>query len=261
MTTTDITHALRNASSPAARLAAWQSAPTVRRLRELREEMVKPYNKGETLATLRKSRLTSAGPELSSPEAERSYLWLSGESDPECLDLIQGRKFLDHRGWFVDEYQDDTLETCAVFLCRFPRLVFYGVRDSSEGGIRVNLDDWQEIGFSDCEAEYHARDARKDAAKEIIRSCDSSTQREAEDSIEYFRKDRMGIELEETKEILSALRQSIRALCRELKALCPSTLATEYPATSSAVRASLKRMLSERREAMETAATLRESIA
>jgi hypothetical protein len=82
-----------------------------------------------------------------------------------------------------------------------------------------------------------------------------------EDSIEYFRKDRMEIELEETKEMLSALRQSIRALCRELKALCPSPLATEYPATSSAIRASLKRMLSERREAMETAATLRESIA
>jgi uncharacterized membrane-anchored protein YjiN (DUF445 family) len=135
------------------------------------------------------------------------------------------------------------------------------VRDSSEGGIRVNLDDWQEIDFTDCEADYHADDARKNAAKEIIRSCDSSTRREAEDSIEYFRKDRMEIELEETKEILSALRQSIRALCRELKALCPSPLATEYPAASSAVRASLKRMLSERREAMETAATLRESIA
>jgi hypothetical protein len=188
-------------------------------------------------------------------------LWLSGESDPECLDLIQGRKFLDHRGWFVDEYEEDTLETCAVILRRFPRLVFYGVRGSCEGGIRVNLDDWQEIGFSDCEAEYHANDARKNASKEIIHSCDSSTQREAEDSIEYFRKERMGMELEETKEILAILRQDIRALCQELKALCPSPLTSEYPATSSAVRASLKRMLSERRDAMETAATLRESIA
>ena len=49
-------------------------------------------------------------------------------------------------------------------------------------------------------------------------------------------------------EILKTLRGEIRALARELKRLCPSPLAGEYPAAASAVRGKLSDMLRERAE-------------
>jgi len=261
MKTDDITRATRNASTPAARLAAWQALPLPARLRKLREDLAKPYKQGETLATVRASRIASAGPELSSPEAENPLLWLSGNRDPECLDAFPGRDFLDHRGWFSDTFESETLETYAVQLRRFPRLLFYGVKDSMSGDIRVHLSEWEEIDFSECESDYHTADAIRDAAKALVRSYESTTKREAEESREYYERDQKERDLDDAKQELAALRQSIRTLCRELKALCPGALPAQFPAAASAVRASLARMLDERRETMETAARLREELA
>jgi len=261
MKTTDITRALRNATTPASRLAAWQAIPAPARLHRFREDIAKPYRQGETLATIRASRLASTGPELSSLEAEKPLLWLSGDRDPECLDAFPGRDFLDHRGWFSDNFEDETLETYAVRLRRFPRLLFYGVRDSMSGGIRVHLSEWEEIDFSECESEYHTGDTIRDAAKDLVRSYDSTTEDESEDSREYYERDQKERDLDDAKESLAALRQSIRALCRELRALCPGALPAQFPAAASAVRASLARMMDERRETMETAARLRAELA
>lgn len=267
MKTSHILAALRNASSPAARLAAWQSpvyrerSSAPQHLHTLREALAKPYYERETLRSLRASRINSKGPELSSPEAENPLLWLSGESDPEVLSTTPGRDFLNHCGWYADQYQDETLETYAVILKRFPRLVFYGVLDSCNDNIRVHLDEWQGIDFSECQSDYDAEDARREACKEVIRSNDSSTQHEAEESVEYQRKWRLENDLEENRETLKTLRQSIRALCRELKTLCPGNLPQSFPAAASAVRASLAAMLAERETLISENAKLRESIA
>lgn len=256
MKTTDITRALRNASRPAARLAKWQAPgyggrPSLSaRLAGLREYLAKPYHAGENLATARKAQIDATGPELSSPDAEKPLLWLSGTKDPALQDWTAGRDFLNHRGWYVDQYQDETLETYAVTLKSFPRRVFYAVKGSCNGDLRVELSDWEEIDFSECGSDYQAADARREAAKEIIRSNDSSTQREAENSQEYYRKDQVERDIEENKETLATLRGEIRALAHELKTLCPSALAMDYPAAGKAVIASLRSLLSERRELM-----------
>lgn len=255
MKTSHILSALHNATTPAARLAAWQNRHTANRRKTL--ESAAP---GEKLS-LRRSIINSTGPELSAPEAEKPLLWLSRESDPEVLETYAGRDCgLDHRGWYSDNYQDETLETYAVRLKRFPRLLFYAVKDSCNGDFRVHLDEWEEIDFSECESDYQAQDAIQDAAKSLVRSYDSTTQREAEESQEYYRRDQVERDMEENKETLATLRGEIRALAHELKALCPSALAIDYPAAGKALRDGLKTLLRERRELMATNARLAASL-
>ena len=250
MKTQHITAAFRNAATPAARLAKWQSRPAPYRLRQLRDYLAKPYHSGETLASARASLISGKGPELSSPEAENPLLW-TNEQGPEILEAYAGRDCgLDHRGWYTDDFQDETLETYAVRLTRFPHLLFYAVKDSCNDDLRVHLDEWAEIDFSDVEGEWQVQDAIADAARALVRSCDSSTQREAEEAQEYYRKDRVEQDIAENKETLAGLRHEIRALAHELKSLCPSGLATDYPAAGKAVLASLRSLLADRRGLM-----------
>lgn len=255
MKTNHIVSALRNSATPAARLAAWQSRPAVFRLRQLREYLAKPYHAGETLANARKSLMSGQGPELSSPEADHPLLWVR-EDSREVMDAFPGRDFLNHRGWFTDEFEDETLETYAVRLAAFPRLLFYAVKDSCNGDLRVSLEEWEEIDFSECESDYHVADCIRDTAKEIVRSNESTTQSKAEDEREYQRKFQIENDIAENKETLKALRGKVRALAHELKALCPSPLVSQYPAAAEALRASLSDLLSERRQLFRTNAKL-----
>jgi hypothetical protein len=249
MKTENIIRAMRNASSPAARLASWQDRPLFRR----RESLATYYDKTATLASRRSSLIASQGPELSAPDAEKPLLWASLKS-PEILDAFAGRDFLAHMGWYSDQWQDETLETYAIRLTRFPRLLFYGVRDSMSGDFRIRLDEWEEIDFSasgyrsaDC-----PEDAIHDAAKSLVRSYDSTTQYEAEESCEFYRKDQVERDIEENRETLKTLRHEIRELARELKTICPSPIALDYPAARKALRAALVSLLADRREIMET---------
>lgn len=246
MKTENIVSTFRNAATPAARLAAWQNRPLYSRRKTL--ESAAP---GEKLS-LRRSIISQSGPELSAPEAGSPLLWLSGESDGEIQDAFAGRDFLDHHGWYADEFQDETLETYAVRLIRFPRLLFYAVKDSCNGNLRVHPDEWEEIDFSDVSGEWEVDDTVKNYARSLVRSCDSTTQREAEDEMEYQKKWQIENDIEENRETLKSLRHEIRALAHELKTLCPSPLAIDYPAAGKALRDSLKSLLSERRELMVT---------
>lgn len=256
MNTKNIVSAFRNASSPAAKLAAWQNRPMFRR----RESLASYYVKTASLTERRKARLSSQGPELSSPEAEHPLLWCK-ESSPEILDAFAGRDHgLDHRGCYTDNYEEETLETYAIRLARFPHLLFYGVRDSMNGDFRVHLDEWEEIDFSECESEYHVDDAIGDAARQLVRSNDSTTEIEAEESREFYRKDQVERDMEENRETLKGLRSEIRALAHELKTLCPSSLAIDYPAAGKALRDSLRGLLADRRELMETNSKLAASL-
>lgn len=262
MKTADITRALRNATSPQARLARWQSRPLSARLATLREHAApgypcRPCNSPPVMtradwkrALMNDPAFTSGGPELSSLEADHPLLWVS-ENSPEVMDYFAGRDFLDHRGWYADQWQDETLETYAVRLARFPRLLFYAVKDSCNGDLRVSLEDWEEIDFSECESDYDTQSAIEDCAKEVIRSNDSITEREAEDSREYYEREDKARQIEENKETLAGLRGEIRALAHELKTLCPSPMATDFPAAASALRSSLKSLLADRRELMQ----------
>ncbi len=259
MKTNHIVNALRNTETPAAKLAAWQSRPAVFRLRQLREYLAKPYHAGESLACARQSLLAGQGPELSSPEAESPLLW-TREDSREVLEAFPGREFLDHRGWFTDEFQDETLETYAVRLAAFPHLMFYAVKDSCNGDLKVSLEDWEEIDFSECESDYHVDDCIRDTAKEIVRSNESTTQNDAEESVEYARKDRIECDIAENKETLKTLRGKVRALAHELKALCPSPLVSQYPAAAMALRESLSDLLAERRQLFRSNAKLAASL-
>lgn len=247
MKTENIVSAFRNASSPAARLAAWQNRPLFRR----RDSLASYYDKTADLATRRKARLHASSPELSAPDAEHPLLWCSKDS-PEIQDAFPGRDFLNHRGWYSDNYEEETLETYAIRLARFPRLLFYGVKDSCNGDFRIRLDEWEEIDFSEVDSEWRVGDAIQDAARSLVRSYDSTTEREAEESREFYRKDQVERDMGENRETLKSLRHEIRTLAHELKTLCPSHLASEYPAAGKALRDSLWGLLADRRELMET---------
>lgn len=255
MKTKNIETAFRNAATPAARLAAWQSKPAPRRLAEIRARREKSYHAGETLAQSRAALIAAQGPELSSPENPEPILWASINS-PEVLDAHAGRDFLNHRGWHTDDMQDETFETYAVQLARFPGLMFYAVKDSCNDDLRVMLNDWEEIDFSEAGGDYGADEAVQEAARSLIRSNDSSTEHEAEEARDYYRKDRAERDIADNRETLATLRNEIRELCHELKALCPSPLAGTYPAAGKALRRALSGLLAERRELMEENETL-----
>jgi hypothetical protein len=266
MKTKNIEAAFRNAATPAALLAAWQpprwgQRPIAGKLAQIRERMAAPYGGKPSLAEARRALIDGQDPELSSPEAESPILWVS-EGSPEVLATYAGRDFLNHRGWYTmeDGMDGETYETYAVQLARFPCLMFYAVKDSCNDDLRVMLEDWEEIDYSDAESDYQAGDCIAEAARSVVRSNDSSTEREAEESREYYRKDQVERDIEENRETLAGLRGEIRELCRELKALCPSPLAGTYPAAAKAIRRALADLLADRRRLMDENETLAASI-
>jgi hypothetical protein len=244
MKTDTITRAFRASATPAARLAAWQNKTLAFR----RKSLADYYVKTATLEERRNARIAATGPVISAPDADEPILWLSSKHSPMIADFMAGRDALKHSGWYCDEFQDDTLETYAVRLRAFPRLIFYAVM--SCGGLRVELSEWEEIDFSKCESERDADDARDDCARDLIRDYDSATESTAEDEMEFHRVDRVEFDITENRERLKILRSEIRELCRELKTLCPSALAMNYPAAGKAVFSALSSLLGERRELM-----------
>lgn len=247
-TTTNIVRALRNSTAPAACLAAWQNKGTRRNLATLRKEQSKTYNAGKTIMELRAQRLKyNDGPEMSSPEADAPLLWLAGESDREILDCWAGRKFLDHRGWYtMDDTFGETIETYAVRLRRFPHLMFYATKQDDDN-FCLHLQDWEEIDFSECGSSYDADSAVEDAARSLIRSCDSTTENNAEEQREYYEKYQREQQIAENQESLTHVRESARRLISELRELCP-TLGEKYPAAQEAVQRTLRGLLRERRD-------------
>ena len=226
MKTQYIIQAFRNAASPRARLAAWQNLTLAHR----RRLMARTYRPA-SLTDARRQCIAAMGPELSAPESAKVFLWGESEVEHEW----EGRTFLNHRGWYsMDEMIGATIETCAVRLKRFPRLLFYAVRDNDSGSLRVMLEDWEEIAGGEAE----------DCARSLIRSYDSATEREAEECREYFERDQLEQEMEGNRETLARLRGNIRALVRDIRALCPAVL--EYPAAAAALHSSLVGMLRER---------------
>lgn len=251
MKTQHIINALRNAATPAARLAAWQNHGTRRNLARIRTEQAKTWNAGQTPAAIRARLLGYQEPELSAPTCPRPLLW-TGENSPEVSDFWEGRKFLKHCGWYTadDTLADWTLETCAVRLERFPHAVFYATRDNSGEGICVYLDEWEAIDYDHAGSEYDAHDARTDTAYAMVHRYDNTTALSAEESREAFEADQREQAREQAREERATLRGEIRDLIADIRALCPAL--TDTPAAMSALRGQLERMMRERAELMET---------
>lgn len=229
MTTETITRALRNATSPQARLAAYPNG---------------------------------YGPQLSSPEAPLPLLWVTGEEDQEILAVFDSDslRMRNACAWYIDEHCDETIETVAVILARFPRLMFYGVRESISDSIRIELSKWELINFEGCESEKCAYDARADKALGMLHSNDNTTEREAEESREFNRIENVKYQIEENREELKTLRAYIRQLTGELRGEHGWMLTNLYPVAAKACRDSLRRALADRRELMASNVTLTASI-
>jgi hypothetical protein len=236
--------ALRNTTSPQARLAAWHSVPLYTR----RRQIAGYYASAATLATRRAEKVNCCGLEMSLSTSETPFLWVAEDSS-EVLNFTAGRDCLKHRGWYTDAFCEDTIETYAVILARFPRLVFYAVQDSRNEALRVDLSDFEEIDFDGCGCEIHAEDSRTAAMRESIRANDHTTEREAEKAQEYYRKDQIDQDRAGLREDLAALRSEISALAKELKQ--PGNRATPEAPLVRAACAHLQRMLQDRREMMQ----------
>jgi len=253
MKTQHIAAALRNAATPAARLALWQARPIRRRLEAIRKHAApgypcRPCNAPErmTLADWRAALIHDPA-FCGLPSAHECRLWI-GENSPEVMEFWEGREFLNHRGWYTagEDMPDWTLETCAVRLERFPHVVFYATRDNSGEGLCVHLDEWEPIDYDRAGDEYDAHAARTDTARVVIRRNDSTTERAAEEAREEFERDQREQRAEQIREELQDARDRARRLIRELRELCH--MAGQYPAAAAAVRATLRGMLNTRRQ-------------
>lgn len=263
MKTAEILRHFRNRTTHAARLARWQRLPLAARLAAIREHErpgypCRPCNSPATMtrADWRKALIDdpafshAKGPELSSPESESPYLW-THEDGPEILQAWPGRDFLSHCGWHTDDEGRDTLEAYAVQLEAFPGLIFEAIRESVSGGLRVNLNDWQAIDYSDAGSEYDADAAREEAARDAIRSADSTAEHDAEEEREFQAEEDRKRQAEEAREELATNRAQVRAIIADLRRLCPSDLPTTYPAAAQAVRDRLADLLRDRRDTLD----------
>ena len=273
MKTKHIVSALRAAATPAARLAAWQAIPIRKRLEAIRTRLAPggctyacnvpmPADpKDAKLADWRRALIHDPAfyltpiPYVYSSEATRGIETLVLDSFDsrevrrawDCKDR-ECRTWLDHNGWFTDEFQSETIRAAVVELVRFPGVLFAATVESCGGMISVDLTTWETVDFSDCASDYDAEESRRETARSVMRSADSIAERLAESEREYQRKWRIENDISENRETLKTLRGEIRALAWELKRLCPSPLAGEYPAATSAVRGKLSDMLRERAE-------------
>ena len=254
MKTTDITRALRNRTAHAARLARWQSRRPTAQLAALR---ALPSYAGTTLAARRAYALTNydTGPELSAPEAESPTLW-TNEEGPGVRRLWAGRDFLNPRGWYTDQFQDETLEAYAVQLADFPGLIFEATRDSMSGTVRVYLEDFHAIDYRDSNCDYNAAEMRADTARDAIRSADSTAEREAEKYRDYQAEEDRKRQAEEARDDLKRNRATVRALIQDLRGLCPTDLPATYPAAASAVKRQLADLLQDRSDTLDQLHTL-----
>lgn len=260
MKTTDPARYFRNLDTPAARLARWQDFRPLRihraaaRLEELR---ALPDYAGTTLAARRAYAMTNRdpAPELSDPDAAAPYLW-TNEGHPAIANFWPGRDFLRHRGWYTDQHEDETLEACAVILADFPRLIFAAIRCSLSDTVRVLLDDWQEIDFSEAACSYSTREARDEAARDTIRSADSTAEREADDERRYQAEEDRKRQAEEARDDLKRNRTTVRALIADLRELCAGPIPSMYPAAASAVKRQLADLLRDRSDLFDQLKTL-----
>jgi hypothetical protein len=256
---TDIHRALTNQCSHAAALARWQARRAPAQLAALRQ--LQSYA-GETLAARRAHQLTQrdTGPELSTADAEPLILW-TNEDAPQVLKFWRGRDFLRHRGYYCDEHEHDTIEAAAVILADFPGLIFEAVRHSDSDGLRVDLNSAEPIDYTEAGSDWNASEARADAAREAIRSADSTARRMAEDEREHNEQWQHEQDLEQARGELDQNRAAFRRLAAELRPLCKSALATAYPAAADAIRAQLAAILRDRRDILQTIAEHKTALA
>jgi hypothetical protein len=230
--------ALKNATSHKACLAMWQSLPLAERQRRIKNY----WRKEASFSEKRKSLIVQLGPELSEPEA--CLLWV-GKDSPEILDWFDAsntRRSLDHYGWFYDEWEQfDTVQAVAVRLKRFPHWIFGGTFDSQSDAACIHLDEVLSIEGEDVDA----------AACEMLHMMDSVAERQAEREKDYQIQARLELEAQERRARLAKLRQEIRALVAELKKLCGSPLASQFPAVAGSVKSALRALLSERKDLIE----------
>ena len=258
--TAAIVRALRNRTSYAATLARWQSRRPAALLAAIRD--LGSYA-GSTLAKRRAYALhyKSHTPELSAPDSPTPVLWFDGTSSPDIAHHWAGREVLKNRGWYTDDDQSDTFEAYAVQLVDFPGIIFEAIRTSCNDAIRVNLADFHAIDYREADCNYSAALEITVTARAAIRSADSTAEREAEEEREYQERYRHETDLEDARHDLHTIREEFRALAAELRSLCPSALATTYPAAAAAIRAQVAAILHRRRETLDTIAEHKAALA
>lgn len=284
MKTNHIIAALTNSATPAARLAAWQAIPLARgRMVAIRKHAApgypcRPCNvpfpaTGATHADWRRALIHDPAftlapvPSVYVPEKGEPQLFLASLADPAIAreydpkDNRRMKRTIGHNGGYTDDdFQDETIRPVVIELVRFPGVMFAATVESCSDAVTVWLDTWEAVDFTGCQSDYGATDAREECARDVVRQADSIAQRLAEDEREFQRKDTIEFKITENKETIASLRQEIRALARELKDLCASSMSDLYPVAASAVKAQLSALLGDRRELMEKNAELAASL-
>lgn len=264
-----IIQAIRNRQSARATLAAWQNMPIQTRLAAIRARLEPGQGTSSymvhgapPLAKWRHARIQDPAFQLASVPCENDGKLFCEENSPEVASMLKSSDVSRTGGYYSDEFCSETIEARAVELRQFPGIYFEATLESMGGMLTVALDCPWPVDFSDCAGyDSAAWDARRETAKECIRAADSTAERAAEVEREYQAKWRAEQDLDEKREELKTLRHAIRALCHDLKSLCPSPMAASYPAAAMAVTDRLAELLAERREAMRECGKLREAMA
>lgn len=152
---------------------------------------------------------------------------------------------LDHTGWYVDGYQDDTLRG-EVMRLRLSRGTYYIPITICTG--------WDGVTYYLADAILVPRgsdeDAHEEAKREAAREADENARIEAEHSREDWEKDQADQMTEEARDEIHALNKEALAIIQQVKGQ------TFPPAICQAVRDRISGILSERRKLFQRIHTL-----
>ena len=172
---------------------------------------------------------------------DRKYMWLDSHKDaPNIRNFAHADECarIDHRGWFADDYQDETIRG-TVTVMRLGKWA-YIVAGVTYSNCDCDSLHWDSIEKVPAREAWDDRGDKTDALEEAMRSiayqADSIAERTAEENREAWQKDQAEQAIEGLRDDITTARIAIRTLAKEIKAH-----GTFTPAVCTALSASIRK--------------------
>ena len=237
-------------------------------MRLLADRVERPYSSGPFSSWERRARFGvraghKFGTSKNGPRQPSGKQWFEDYESAGLylLDYCDQIARIDHNGWFVDNYQYDTIRG-AVFVVngRDPRggvTLVAGYEDHNNPG--AALLDWTSTASVDAKGEpldmcgLHGTDEAADVARWADQLAESDAEEMREDDAKY----RAEEAIHDLKDDMETARKELRALLAELRDVCPAL--GQAPHVIAALRHSIGELREQRREALQRIADLRDN--
>ncbi len=155
--------------------------------------------------------------------APNGNMWLNSHQDaPNIRHFAHADECarIDHRGWFADDYQDETIRgTVTVMRLGKWAYIVAGVTYKESDGDCLYWDTIEKMPAREAWDEHGDKtEALEQAMRDIAYQADSIAERRAEEDREAWQKDQAEQAISELRDDIATARAAIRELAKEIKA-------------------------------------------